>query len=722
MRVLILLLICTGLQAQLPTTDLSFRWVGGINPTDSTLIDSITGLPSGAHKLTDVDFNLNLGYMPANSIVKLNGVPITTIFRNIDYLNQEYYEFEAQTLNPDTTENLPYRLVSIAEYSTPQDANSYFNVPPKSTTALEVGAGKPYGTIQPALLAANVGDTIYVYSGTHKDATYSTAFQDVSIIGVGNAIWQSTATNYLLRINAGKCYISNIVLDSESNTTYNTFLLGGYLSAKNVHYLNPTTYNAYKGAAADSMRIQNCVIEGTTTHNIYGSDLIIRENYITGNVTSCVYTLNEVQSYVITEYNIFQPTAVQYVHWKRSDADYFDRFNTYNINVDLTNLVEVRQGGYDGQFNFYSNDINMNYATAAALIRMYTGNNISGDIHGNTFSFGQQGDGDAILLDDVVDVNIYRNVFNATSTGNYAYINLVSTSAGYVGSPHVYENELSIRNITGYGIKVGDEATGIGDNSYNAIIEKNLMKGVLTFNPSEVGVSFHGTFVGFQDDCIIRFNHEEGMGFNSLFKGASSGQYYSNININGSINFRLKGATNIDIYGNSFYSNLPIVSSVVSFTENLGGDPSSGTFNNNIIQTNFNTTTKTLYSIQDNSTISADYNVVYTDSDLYASVNLTGYNWSGWQGLGNDVNSLNLDPLFIDIGLRNFTLQDTSPALKAGIELDVPIYSLVPGSVFPLNVNTRKQTIIDIGAYKMNNYILRYNGKLLLSGNKFIEL
>lgn len=71
-------------------------------------------------------------------------------------------------------------------------------IPTVSATILEVGPGKPYATIQAAVIAAGVGDTIRVYSGTFGPFTVSLK-NGLTIVAVGAVVVQgsqSVITNY----------------------------------------------------------------------------------------------------------------------------------------------------------------------------------------------------------------------------------------------------------------------------------------------------------------------------------------------------------------------------------------------------------------------------------------------------------------------------------------------------------------------------------------------
>ena len=61
-----------------------------------------------------------------------------------------------------------------------------------------------------------------------------------------------------------------------------------------------------------------------------------------------------------------------------------------------------------------------------------------------------------------------------------------------------------------------------------------------------------------------------------------------------------------------------------------------------------------------------DYNVWWDPTAC--TLDWAGYSWAGWQAVGNDASSVVSDPMFMDPGNLDFTLDPASPAIALGFE------------------------------------------------------
>jgi len=127
---------------------------------------------------------------------------------------------------------------------------------------------------------------------------------------------------------------------------------------------------------------------------------------------------------------------------------------------------------------------------------------------------------------------------------------------------------------------------------------------------------------------------------------------------------------------------------------NLEDDQVDTIVKNNIFYSNFSDNTPVQMEGGETRTGLDINNNCYYTGEYTPAFTITGigtYNYTEWQALGHDANSVNSNPLFVDASNGNFSLQDSSPCIDAGI--DVSLTSDYNGSLVPMGNGTP-----DIGA------------------------
>ncbi len=141
-------------------------------------------------------------------------------------------------------------------------------------------------------------------------------------------------------------------------------------------------------------------------------------------------------------------------------------------------------------------------------------------------------------------------------------------------------------------------------------------------------------------------------------------------------------------YGNTFYQGEGSVGNCIWLQYFAPGN----IIKNNILVSMSNTAP--IYFGTGSGTPSIDYNTLYAPN----SNAIGGYNgsktWSQWQSAGFDIHGKNADPKFTSINSKDFTLQETSPSVDAGLAAGSPFNVDIMGVSRPQGQN------YDMGAYE----------------------
>jgi hypothetical protein len=716
--IILALFICVIGFGQYQTTNLDFLFNGSIavNGSDTLLVDSITGTFDTGYILTFVDFDIALGYIPAKTNARLNGQPICTYFENANYADTLFTQWIDQELNADSTELYPRRIQRIAHYSTPTtDINDFFQTPPKATSDFtEVGVGKTYSTISAAISGSGVGDTIYVYDGDYDETNFlNWRLQDV--IAVGDCKITSTGTLYVVLSSLEtEATLSGFEIDGENNTSH-CFLGSSTFNNKHIKncYFTNATLDVVKFTTT-SILDQNYSI----TSSVFSDEpeiecdvnVDIRECYFNNTAFRAVGLIDTLS----IKYCLFKSTSVG------NNVIAINSFNNkaiinYNdfIDIKAVNMIAATQTILRDKFEFFGNYVTSDsIVTSSVQPNLYDSvlirNNIFINNSGNTVS--------NILFQEFRKAYIRNNIFY-TPTGDIYPIRASSSSAAT--EIYIESNLDSTYSDAGYFIRVGNELTSALDNNIPKIVIKNNEGyGHKYFTPSATPTS-HGIFIGFESgNQTVAYNNNNGFGLNHVFKG-STGTNSSNVKIWGNLSsnayqygFYPKGVDSLKFYNNTSYND----AIGFYFTENTGSDPAIHCeVRNNIIESPVSGYAY-YFDLASSNNFNSSNNVVY--GGIVAYYNNITYDWSTWQGLGQDANSFNTDPLFKS--QTQLWPTSGSDAIWNGLNLGTSYnQGLNTNSIWPDNVNLKTQVNKwDIGAYIIDKPLMYLNKNNLTYRNK----
>ena len=152
---------------------------------------------------------------------------------------------------------------------------------------------------------------------------------------------------------------------------------------------------------------------------------------------------------------------------------------------------------------------------------------------------------------------------------------------------------------------------------------------------------------------------------------------------------RLTGTGNVEMIGNTVYGE----NSATLLQTTEVDDP--------IIKNNIIYSGSTLFGARvinwNGNPANIDNNIIYVPNSNYVwGYNGSSKSWSQWRALGFDAHGKNSDPKFTSINNKEFSLQETSPGVDAGLAAGLPFNVDIMGVSRPQGQN------YDMGAYEYN--------------------
>jgi parallel beta-helix repeat protein len=233
-------------------------------------------------------------------------------------------------------------------------------------------------------------------------------------------------------------------------------------------------------------------------------------------------------------------------------------------------------------------------------------------------------------------------------------------------------NLIESDNTAGYMLQAGIDP--FPPTGYNNTLDGEIISGnVFKWNDPDPGNSWwsitHGLFTGHERNAYIKYNYLDQVPMAiirkscNLITDTSGGVFYNIVN-GGGVAVNIKGLSGVRVYNNTLYGNRSVASGetwrplIYIYTNTdtcasgTGGSPASDTkIKNNIFYTEHD---QHMINIADASCavgFESDYNVFWKEGDGSIRFNYLGseLTFEGWQALGYDVNSVVMDPSFIDV-------------------------------------------------------------------------
>lgn len=299
------------------------------------------------------------------------------------------------------------------------------------------------------------------------------------------------------------------------------------------------------------------------------------------------------------------------------------------------------------------------------------------------------------LIDGISVYGSGTNTKNITIDGAYSHHN------GRQGIDMAKCQFITVRNChCSYNAASGIQIEAQGNNSLieNNLCEYNCRGGGYANSDFEAGIWIYNTDVSIVRNNTIRYN-QTGL----RFVQASNFQAYNNVISNN--NYQppafptTQNTSGVDFntssgafYNNTLYGNSSLNSKLGSLYIYPNGI-STLSIKNNVIMNDGGT--KDMGMDQPiGSVVISDYNLVFNaNRAVKIKMKASTYTWDFYKMVsGNDANSLNSDPKFLNISDEDYRLQSTSSAINAGENVGI----LTDHSDQP------RHESYDIGAYKFN--------------------
>jgi parallel beta-helix repeat protein len=700
--------------------DFDSAWTKGFPYKSNATISA----PAGDATLIAADI---YNYLYAPSTHTPNQIPVISLFQDIEFAHKIFCKHAAQIVDGNEVETYEPRVLEVVMYSSAKaggdltTCRTYFGVPTEATSNVmwvdpvngSDGGGSgtkanPYKSLGYAEYYGSNGITVYVRTGTTTEGAQLQTSKIINWQGIGlTKLTSSGASWVVLSTLANGGNFEGFTIDGGGTHAY---LLYTYNNAtyKRLRCINPKASSPGFGSNSGIPVINNCLFPATKNtgyNDLRGgltndSSLILSQLY--GVIAGGSYSFKNAKIVVNVDNSVWSTYGGAAV-----DSDLTLKGCNIHILAASAFIAHNTATGTKKLSITYCKILNetllsngLFYLQTVSYLEVIFSNNQFVDLAGA--SFNNQGKS---------NWTIENNHFDITSE-----VGVSKIVAGHNDFVLINNNTiLQKTKITGYGVIVGYETTGAGDNTIDHItLSNNKLLGLNYYIPGSPSAP-HGLMVGFQATIIsIKNNYVDGHGIGLVLKGSNSDYtncvVQSNIFVNNTAyGIYFKGVNNCKVYGNTLINN---GEEEIRHTYNVGlgtDDAIGNKVKNNIICNTVGGYLQVIVGALTN--IESDYNVYYSPLAKPFSSGGVDKSFAEWQALGFDIHSIFLTAnqyanLLTNTLNKDFSLKAGSAAIGTGVALDAAYddgldASTVWGtdSQLPVVVTKQQSASWDIGAY-----------------------
>lgn len=644
------------------------------------------------------------------------------------------------------------QLFGVGFFSVPQEVKADF-VPNRfidttnGTDGSGCGASSGAGackSIQYFINSATVqaGDVVHVAGGTYVETIHTYLLVGTRVSNVtfladeGDPVTIQDAENtkvvHLANTLTGVTFKGPFIFDAQANQTsilyMSTTVTNITFDGSTFQGSNLTT--AISGSSSEgSIVFQNCTFNGQASSSWVSQQLTSFTfndcDFTIGNTTPGSYFIYSsgagITKPIVFDGGTLEITTTNHAFNMNSNASLTIQ-NTGSM--DFHNTVDSYisaiyfPGTYSGAITIKNNaDIIYDTLTTKHYLLLVEGGSRTIAVDNNSFTLPATDDeytGQETYIIRLINQNgfaITNNTFDTRTTYSSTHIYASSSNGLSAGNTLISGNTHYTRSLTNYVVAIGSESTiDPGDNAFDGmIIEHNKIYGSAYYDSPAGSISLHAYLLGYNKKIHFRYNYVNGGGYGVVIKGDGNtdvdydyeGGVYGNIFINNAIcGVLVKGAVNVPIYNNTFYSSddSAMISdgAFVLIIPNFESGPPKSNFRhssgisvkNNIFYNQENDSSLTIKGYSEDSYSDSSVTGFISSNNLFFNSShpisypdgaMVNVSLSEWQALGFDENSLTADPKFNDLDyltsvndpddIENLRIDATSPAINAGIAL-----------------------------------------------------
>jgi len=678
-------------------------------------------------------------------IFGLTGVPVVSLFQNLDYGNQYFTRHVAQVVDGNGVETSEAYVADMVAYSEAlagddlTEAITYYGVPAEIVTAVRwddfvsgldtspTGSKlAPWKTLTKANASATAGDLIYCKTSDFDEnsaalpgSLYLTKI--LNYLGIGKSEVQSTGASYVIYIASGDVSFKGIIVNAEDakNICVNVYNVGNKLTRWERCIFKGGNSTIYNGQAVETVGFKSCVLIGKsasaaqtfTTWADYVDNCFVKDVAVS------------IQRDSVAKNNKYAQNNKAYCF--RLNNISLEAFGNY-LNYSGEGIIDYAAYTSAKNVNIFKNIFNQGDSAIARITAIHLAGTVVAKIYNDIFT-SNVGNYTAtqmsfVSLENCPTPEIYNNILISQSTKAFTHIGILVTTVDVVSK--INYNFSKSNSLSGSQISLGYEGSSNNRTNSSEFIGNRVIGFKQDF-PAEAVATVHAVLLNCGINMLIKYNHISHTTLGLVVKTGTQMAYTANgvqYNLISECNRHIwvRGVSGLNIFNNTLIQTAATygqaLSSMIYADENSANagtqDSENIIIKNNLLVSMAATGYLLGFDTHAGTTgLVCDYNIYYSPAAKPFLIGATEYSFAEWQALGHDAHSIFLSSeaaakaLFTNFDAGDYTLKSgANQAVGSGVELAGYTAGLDAattwGSVSAIPVITTKEnTALCIGAY-----------------------